>query len=136
LRQALENAADGLDLELPDVLPCGIEIAHKFPPRASGSSAGLPLPTLISRLLLAFRIQFDRESPVTLDLCANTLRVLSEEPIRESEIPLLTGASPETRVSAGKSSLSSSWSPIHRPTGEKSFACRQKVAWRSGCTNH
>jgi hypothetical protein len=47
-------------------------------------------------LLLTFRLEFDRESPAPLALCANTLRVLGEEPLRASEIPRLTGCSPET----------------------------------------
>ena len=56
----------------------------------------LPLPALLSQLLLAFTMEFQRESRVPLWLCANTLRVLSDQSIPESEIPHLTGCSPET----------------------------------------
>jgi len=75
LRQALRDIADSIDVE-----PHG----------------DLPLPSLLWRLLSAFRNEFDRESPAPLELCANTLRVLSEEPVREADIPRLTGCSPET----------------------------------------
>lgn len=54
------------------------------------------MPTLLSELLLTLRLEFDRESPAPLELCANTLRVLGEKPIRAAEIPRLTGGSPET----------------------------------------
>jgi hypothetical protein len=54
------------------------------------------LPTLLSQLLLTFRLEFDRESPAPLEMCANTLRVLGEKPIRVADIPRLTGGSPET----------------------------------------
>ena len=75
LREALRDIADSIDVE-----PHG----------------DLPLPSLLWRLLSAFRNEFDRESPAPLELCANTLRVLSEEPVREADIPRLTGCSPET----------------------------------------
>jgi DNA-binding MarR family transcriptional regulator len=73
LRQALEGVVKRLDLELPG-----------------------PLPSLLSDLLLAYTVEFDRESTAPLILCANTLRVLGEAPIPASEIPRLTGGSPET----------------------------------------
>ena len=96
LRQALEAIADRLDLELPHGLPFAFDAAVDFPPRATGGSVGLPLSTLLSQLLLTFRLAFDRESQAPLEFCANTLRVLSENPIKEAEIPRLTGGSPET----------------------------------------
>lgn len=49
-----------------------------------------------SQLLLLFAIEFDRESKAPLALSANTLRVLGEKPVRASDLPLLTGGSPET----------------------------------------
>jgi hypothetical protein len=56
----------------------------------------LPLPVLLSQLLLAFTMEFDSESRAPLKLCANALRVLGEQPIPVADIPRLTGASPET----------------------------------------
>ena len=54
------------------------------------------ISNLMSRALKRFQIEFDSESKVPLELCANTIRVLGTESIRESEIPRLTGTSPET----------------------------------------
>ena len=64
--------------------------------RSTPDAVPLPLPALLSQLLLAFTMEFQRESRVPLWLCANTLRVLSDQSIPESEIPHLTGCSPET----------------------------------------
>jgi len=49
----------------------------------------------LSQCLLAFAVEFDRESRTPLSLCANVLRVLGDKPIRLVEIPQLTGGSPE-----------------------------------------
>jgi hypothetical protein len=96
LRQALQDVADQLEVELPHGLPGGWQETVKYPPRIKPHADHLPLATLLSWLLLTFQMEFDRESPTPLPLCANTLRVLGEEPIREAEIPRRTGASPET----------------------------------------
>jgi hypothetical protein len=95
LRHALQDVAEKLDIELPHGLQSW-EVAPRLPPRAAGNCGELSLPTLLSGLLMAFRLEFERESPVPLELCANTLRVLGAEPIRAAEIPRLTGASLET----------------------------------------
>ena len=58
--------------------------------------ADLPLHALLSQALLKFEVEFDRDSPLPLVYAANTLRVLGDNPIRLSEIPYLTGTSPET----------------------------------------
>jgi hypothetical protein len=63
------------------------------PPR---ETAELPLPALLSRLLLAFDHNFQRESKIPIGFCANSLRVLGKAAIPEREIPRLTGSSLET----------------------------------------
>ncbi len=95
LRNSLEHIAGQLDVELPQGLPYW-EAGERFPARAERMAARLPLSALLSQLLLAFRIEFDAESRAPLPLCANTLRVLEEGPLRAAEIPRLTGGSPET----------------------------------------
>src|SRR5262249_19763700 len=95
LRQSLLGIADALDVELPHGLPDTWEGAA-FPLRVRRGRENLALPTLLSRLLLAFRLEFDCESVAPLVHCANTLRVLGETPTRLAEIPRLTGTSPET----------------------------------------
>jgi len=96
LRQALQSIADQFDIDLPHALPPGWEATAEFPPRTEGAALSVSLPALLSRLLLVFRLEFDRESPARLPLCANTLRVLRDEPIPAAEIPRLTGGSRET----------------------------------------
>jgi len=95
LRQSLQDIQCQLEFELPRVLPPSWEGSTEFPPRSSHPE-NLPLPTLLSQLLLTFRLEFDRESMTPLELCANTLRVLSEKPIHLADIPRLTGGSPES----------------------------------------
>jgi hypothetical protein len=95
LRNALREIAENIPVELPHGLPGGWEGMAKFPPRVT-EPRDLPFPTLLSWLLLAFRIEFGRESPAPLELCANTLRILSDQPLPEAQIPHLTGCSPET----------------------------------------
>jgi len=96
LRQALGSVLQQVDLDLPQALPVRWNADYSHPKRSTLRTAGDPLPALLSQLLLAFTIEFDHESRVPLALCANTLRVLGQTPVPLSEIPLLTGASPES----------------------------------------
>ena len=95
LRQALAAVVEQLEFELPEALPGDWEGAQNFPEKVTRDSKRLALPTLISRLLIAFKLEFDRESRPSLGLCANTLRVLGEKPIRVGQIAHLTGTSRE-----------------------------------------
>jgi hypothetical protein len=62
---------------------------------SSPNTSHLSLPALQSRTLLIFALEFEPQSAAPLALCANGLRVLGEKPIREKDIPLLTGGSAE-----------------------------------------
>jgi DNA-binding MarR family transcriptional regulator len=96
LRLSLEDIAAQLDVDLPHGVPGQWEIDVTYKTRSTPDAVPLALPALLSQLLLAFTMEFQRESRVPLWLCANTLRVLSDQSIPESEIPHLTGCSPET----------------------------------------
>lgn len=93
---ALEAIEHRVDLELPRGLPGAILKLPEFAPRTSLAEDGLPLPVLLSRVLLAFALDFERDSRTPISLCANAIRVLSDEPIPEAEIPKRTGCSEET----------------------------------------
>jgi DNA-binding MarR family transcriptional regulator len=93
-----------IDLELPDCLPIlGYGLFSSGPDRQRRAPAGpedsgggcLPLPALLARLLLAFAIEFERESELSLAISANVLRVLDEKGVRVRDLPLLTGVSKE-----------------------------------------
>ncbi len=96
LRGALEAIEHRIDLELPWGLPGAILKLPEFAPRTSPPEDGLPLPVLLSRVLLAFALDFERDSRTPISLCANAIRVLSDEPIPEAEISKRTGCSDET----------------------------------------
>jgi hypothetical protein len=85
LRESLWAVARQLDLELPDCLPIlGYGLFSQRPDyerRASARSedSPLPLPALLSRVLLAFAIEFETESDLSFAISANILRVLDEK---------------------------------------------------------
>ena len=96
LRQILQSLLKEIDLELPQGLPALWDVAGQYPTRRERSSGTLPFVTLLSQLLLTFAVEFDRESSAPLWLCANTLRVVKEQPIAVGDLQRLTGGSPET----------------------------------------
>jgi DNA-binding MarR family transcriptional regulator len=59
----------------------------------ASASSGLALSVLLSRVLLAFALEFERESDLSLAICANALRILDEKGVRLRDLPLLTGVS-------------------------------------------
>ena len=105
LRQALWGVARRFDVELPDCLPIlGYALfsidQDDIPPAAGARSAAAvprpPLPTLLSRVLLAFAIEFERDSELSLAIGANLLRVLDEKGVRVRDLPVVTGVSKES----------------------------------------
>jgi hypothetical protein len=95
LRQQLQEIASQIDLELPHALPPDSPEPQEYAPRTIQKTEDLSLLTLLSQVLLAFAIEFDRESKAPLALSANVLRVLGNGPVRIADLPGLTGGSPE-----------------------------------------
>ncbi len=101
LRQALQEVAERLDPALPDTLPIlgpGLRARPVAPPPPPSSQpiAGLSLNALLSRPLHAMAVEFERDSTLSLALCANVLRVLAAEGTRLKDLPALTGVSRES----------------------------------------
>jgi DNA-binding MarR family transcriptional regulator len=107
LRAALAAIADKLDHDLPECLPIlGYALFSagrhsSFQPRTNQNArpdgdANLPLSALLSRVLLAFAIDFERDSLVSLAMSANVLRVLTDDGARVRDLPTLTGVSKES----------------------------------------
>jgi hypothetical protein len=98
LRESLEAISDRIDADLPDYLPIlGYGLFSRVPklPRRVQARTGLALPTLLSRVLLAFAMEYERESDWSLAVGANLLRVLDAEGVRVRDLPRLSGVSKE-----------------------------------------
>jgi DNA-binding MarR family transcriptional regulator len=109
LRTALGNVVDQLEVDLPDYLPIVYPTQNgraEIPdpgwtgPDPSPGGADLDLSALLSRVLLAFTLQFEQESRVSLSISANTLRVLNQQGVRLRDLPRLTGVSKEANAMA------------------------------------
>jgi methyltransferase (TIGR00027 family) len=103
LRDPLTSMVSRLDPGLPDCLPIlGAALrSHRpdprLPPRPDGTAPeALPLSALLSRVLLAFALEYEREARLSLAVAANVLRVLGSEGTRLRELPALTGTSTES----------------------------------------
>ena len=102
LRDSLIPIVDQLDPGLPDCLPIlGAGLLSRgpdpaLPPRPGQVEvAGLPLPALLSRALLSFALEYERQSKGSLAVGANLLRVLDGEGTRLRDLPPLAGISKE-----------------------------------------
>ena len=104
LRESLQALVDKFDGDLPDYLPIlGYELFSKGPDGEGRAPAGtggtsLPeytLPMLLSKVLLAFAIEFERDSRVSLAISANVLRLIGPEGARVRDLPRLSGVSKE-----------------------------------------
>ncbi len=101
LRGALAVLIDQFDAELPPYLPVVkhelVADISRFRARPSAVGAGREpgLSVLLAQVLLAFTLDFERESPVSLAVSVNALRVLTDDGIRVRDLPRLTGVSKE-----------------------------------------
>jgi DNA-binding MarR family transcriptional regulator len=105
LKESLRAVAKETDPALPDCLPIlGYGLwstpEHRRPAtepgqRTESEQPRADLPLLLSRVLLAFVVEFEHESPVSLAIGANLLRVLDEHGVRVRDLPALSGVSKE-----------------------------------------
>jgi hypothetical protein len=104
LRDPLTSMVSRLDPGLPDCLPI-LQPAllsqgpdRALPPRLIADRVApeaLPLSALLSRVLLSFAVEYEREAGPSLAIAANVLRVLGAEGTRPRDLPALTGTSKE-----------------------------------------
>jgi DNA-binding MarR family transcriptional regulator len=101
LRVRLDAILDRLDLDLPDFLPIAAQahalrlsapaLAPREPEREPTRDAR-PLPVLLAKTLMAFALDYERESAPALAMSANVLRVLTEDGgARVADLPRMTG---------------------------------------------
>ena len=101
LRESLVTVVSQLDPGLPDCLPIlGAALLSRgpdpaLPPAGHVDQAGLPLSALLSRVLLSFVLEYEREAGLSLAISANVLRVLGADGTRLRDLPPLTGTSKE-----------------------------------------
>lgn len=100
LREALGAVDGAIAAPLPEFLPVvssthamALELPSVVETRAAGDD--LPLVTLLAHALLAYTIDFEDGSPISLPLSANVLRVLGETGVPVRELPALIGVSKE-----------------------------------------
>ncbi len=100
LRETLEGGVGQLGVELPDSLP---NLGYGLFSNELGS-AGLherSLPGLLSKVLLAFALEFEKQSEVSFAISANVLRLFDRESsfVKQSilvrDLPRLSGVSKE-----------------------------------------
>jgi len=98
LRSSLSALVCQIDVELPEYLPvlgygfCTEILSQKRPAPAAVESG---LPALLSKVLLSFTLDFEREFDLSLPMCANALRVLDKAGVRTRDLPRLAGVSKE-----------------------------------------
>ncbi|MBV9302563.1 MAG: winged helix-turn-helix transcriptional regulator [Acidobacteriaceae bacterium] len=109
LRRSLQLLARQLNRNLPDYLPIlGYEMMSEGPesdppsPNATALPGEFTLPILMSKVLLAFALEFERESGQSLAIAANVLRLAGDEGTRVRDLPLLSGVSKEAIAMAVK----------------------------------
>jgi DNA-binding MarR family transcriptional regulator len=98
LRDSLRVVAGRAEPGLPDCLPIlghGLWSTDIQAGIEADDVSTLGLPALLSRVLLAFATEFERESSLSLAIGANVLRVLDERGVRVRDVPLLSGVSKE-----------------------------------------
>jgi len=85
---------------LPVVYPTQNGKAEAPTPRAPGTAdaAGADLSELLSGVLLAFTLDFEAESRISLPISATTLRVLDQRGVRHRDLPRVTGVSKEANA--------------------------------------
>ena len=103
LREALRAIVARIDVELPEFLPVVDSkngMAADLPPREKRDAEAIHLAALLSQALLAYTLDFERESELSLPLSANFVRVLDGKGESVRELPLLTGVSKEATAMA------------------------------------
>jgi DNA-binding MarR family transcriptional regulator len=103
LRGALASMIDHLGARaLPRYLPvigygmfASVEPASDRDAHDDGESGAADLSALLSRVLLAFTLEYERKWPLSLTVSANLLRVLSDGGVQARALPALTGISKE-----------------------------------------
>jgi DNA-binding MarR family transcriptional regulator len=102
LRRSLGALVSQFDVDLPEYLPIlgyGL-FAEVFPGQIATTTSSINLPALLAQVLLAFTLEFERESDVSLAIGANVLRLVGDEGVPVRDLPRLSGVSKEAIATA------------------------------------
>jgi hypothetical protein len=102
LRRALQPVIGGLDVELPEYLPIvdgRNGMVAEIDERA-GATTAPHLSALLAQVLLAYTLDFERRSELSLPLAANFVRVLGKTGLDVRELPAAAGVSREATTMA------------------------------------
>ena len=117
-----------VDLDLPDCLPIlsyGLysnTAKYKTKSAQSADPAQARLPVLLARVLLAFALEYESKSELSLAMSANVVRVLDCDGIPVRDLPRLSGVSKEAVA------MASAFLAKHGYAALKSDSSRMKVA--------
>jgi DNA-binding MarR family transcriptional regulator len=107
LHRSLAPVVEQLDVGLPDYLPVvGYGMRTTDQPRdpsptpSDDPAPRLGLPTLLSRLLLGFTLEFETNTAISLPISANIMRVLASDEAPVRELPRRSGVSKEAVAGA------------------------------------
>jgi predicted transcriptional regulator len=110
LRAALRAMVAELPPELPNCMPIlgfGLSLTQTSGKRHQAGVAmpepigdlthieALSLPELMARVLVAFALEFEDVSKLSLALCADVIRAMNEKGVRVRDLPVLSGVSKE-----------------------------------------
>jgi hypothetical protein len=98
LRESLTSLVDRLDARLPEYLPIvtgSNGMAAEVQAPHAPATMPVPLTTLLSQVLLAYTLEFERESQVSLPLDANVVRLLGASGVDVRALPTAAGVSSE-----------------------------------------
>jgi DNA-binding MarR family transcriptional regulator len=95
--EALKQIVGQIDVTLPDSLPVlGYGLYSRGPEAPPPAEAPTEaLPSLLSKALLWFAMEFEQESEISLAIAANILRLVGDEPVAARELPRLAAVSKE-----------------------------------------
>lgn len=128
LRESLQAVVPATSRDHPDYLPIlGYELlsrtqalkSHAAPGTGIVSRSEDELPSLLSKLLLAFAVEFERDSGLSLAVSANLLRLGGDAGIRVRDLPRLSGVSKEAMAMAMRRAEEWGLGVVRKSTGSK-----------------
>lgn len=115
LRSSLRGTIRQFDRDFPDYLPIlGFHLVTDDRCPAPGAPANQTLAGLLSQVLLAYAVEFERKSEQSLACSANILRLLTTSGVLVRDLPRLSGVSKEAVALAVDRIQRRAWGRLQR----------------------